>query len=175
MSETYSSHDPAPKRRSKLWSIAFIVSLAFNLFIGGLMIGHAIYGRSDISIARSSPYNVLWASRVAGPEARQHVRDLWEANQSEIRANISALRQSQRAVIEGLVATDLNEASLQSLLRELRERTMSSQAMMHRDFVTLLGNLTPAQRAEIAQAARRAASRESRRRMDRPAEPQPTP
>lgn len=156
-----------PKRRSRLWSIIFIISLGFNLFIGGLMIGHAVLGKSDFGIVRSSPYNVFWAGRAAGPEARALVRDIWEAHRQEIRVSVAALRNSQQNVVQNLSREQLDNEALQAALAELRTRTMESQAIMHRDFIELLVSLTAEQRAEIAMAAADMGRNRSRRNGER--------
>ena len=167
MSDSVDPQTASPKRRSRVWSVIFVVSLGFNLFIGGLMIGHAVFGRSDFGIVRSSPYNVFWAGRAAGPEARQHVREIWEANRDEIRGSVAALRNSQQSVAQSLAADLLNDEELQTALAELREQTMASQAIMHRDFIELIGSLTAEQRAEIARAAREIGMHRGRRGGER--------
>lgn len=166
--------DPAPRRRSRLWSITFVISLALNLFVGGLILGHAIFGPSPLMMARNTPYNVFWAGRAAGPDAEERVRAIWEARREEIRASVATLRDSQRTIIEGLGASELDDEALGAALQELRQRTMASQAIMHRDFVELLGRLTAQQRADIAQAARDA-GRRAERRMERARESRPPP
>lgn len=156
-----------PKRRSRLWSVVFIISLGFNLFIGGLMIGHAVLGNSDFGIVRSSPYNVFWAGRAAGPEARALVRDIWETHREEIRVSVAALRNSQQNVVQNLSMEQLDNEALQAALAELRTRTMESQAIMHRDFIELLVSLTAEQRAEIAMAAAEMGRNRGRRSGER--------
>ncbi len=156
-----------PKRRSRLWSVVFIISLGLNLFVGGLMIGHAVLGRSDFGIVRSSPYNVFWAGRAAGPEARALVREIWETHREEIRVSVAALRNSQQNVVHNLSLGELDNEALQAALAELRSRTMESQAIMHRDFMELLVSLTAEQRAEIAMAAAEMGRSRSRRSGER--------
>ena len=167
MSSSDDLQTDTPKRRSRLWSVVFIISLGLNLFIGGLMIGHAVLARSDFGIVRSSPYNVFWAGRAAGPEARALVRDIWETHREEIRVSVAALRNSQQNVVQNLSMGQLDNEALQAALAELRSRTMESQAIMHRDFIELLVSLTAEQRAEIALAAQQMGRNRGRRNGER--------
>ncbi len=149
-----------------------ILSLALNLFLGGLLIGGWIAGRppggdsmidgpmSDGPIqglagdrpgsAQSTPglHRLIGA---LSPEARPEARRVFQEHRRELRTGIIALAESRRRVAAALSAEPFDPASLAAAFEELRHRTGAVQAGIHDGLVELSVRLNPEDRRRLVE------------------------
>ena len=130
------------------------VSLAANLFLGGVLAGRFGAGMAQESQTRRS----IQALLAPLPEAKRAlVRAEFRAAAPELRRQFAALQAARAALAEELVKPAPEAAALERAFAEIRARTGAIQAAFQQALLRAAPSLTQEERRAMVQAlARRA-------------------
>ena len=121
-----------------------IASLAVNLLLAGLIIGHMV--RSDG--ARELP--LAWAFKEVSPEIREKVRPIIRPQLGDMLAERRALRRQERELRRLLQSETLTRAELETALSDMRVATNQFNEKLHGIGVDVLMSLDAGERAAAA-------------------------
>ena len=121
-----------------------IASLAVNLLLAGLIIGHMV--RSDGG--RELP--LAWAFKEVSPEIREKVRPIIRPQVGEILSERRALRSQERELRRLLKSKSLTREELENALSDMRVATNQFNEKLHGIGVDVLMSLDAAERAAAA-------------------------
>ena len=121
-----------------------IASLAVNLLLAGLIIGHML--RSDGG--RELP--LAWAFKEVSPEIREKVRPIIRPQVGEILSERRALRSEERELRRLLKSERLTREELEAALSDMRVATNQFNEKLHGIGVDVLMSLDTAERAAAA-------------------------
>ncbi len=140
--------------KAKPWAVLAVISLAVNLFLGGLVAGKFLrpgppppgdFGR--IALFRGS--------RDMDPQTRKIVDQVRDRHRDGIRSSIWASRKAREAAIDALCADDFDEAGARRAFGEFRERSERARSEMHEALIEVAGAMTPDQRVSLREALTR--------------------
>ena len=118
-----------------------IASLAVNLLLAGLIIGHMV--RSDGG--RELP--LAWAFKDVSPEIREKVRPIIRPQVGEILAERRAVRRQERELRRLLKSETLTHEELETALADMRAATNQFHVKLHEIGVDVLMSLDANERA----------------------------
>ena len=121
-----------------------IASLAVNLLLAGLIIGHMV--RSDGG--RELP--LAWAFKEVSPEIREKVRPIIRPQVGEILSERRAVRRQERELRRLLKSETLTREELENALSDMRVATNQFNEKLHGIGVDVLMSLDAAERAAAA-------------------------
>lgn len=158
--------------------ILLAVSVALNLFaVAG---GAALYmTRAKVEKqveAQARPgrgISVMAMIRQLPDDERDRVRQALRASAHAAKPDFEAARAARREAVARAAAADYDPAAIQSLLEQSRLAEMRGRARLEGDALTVLGSLSPEQRAAMAPMLARRSSRGQPPR--RPEGPGPVP
>jgi uncharacterized membrane protein len=135
---------------------ALAVSVALNLFLGGVLAGR-IGGQASQSVRAQRN---LEAALAPLPEAKRNVviRELRRV-MPELRHDQQAVQQARAAAAEELLRPQPDSAALDRHFREVQVRTTSMQNALQQALKRAAADLTPEERRALIEAANRRALR----------------
>lgn len=152
------------KLTPRRWAIIFFISLALNVFLGGLFVADKYFKDPRSRSYRSMVYSVPWARRVLGDEVRPMAREIYRAHRESFRGNRRARAELYQSVSGALAATPFDKATLKKALNALQENLQLGQTAMHSMMVEFSAKLTADQRQKlVVEVARLAEKRKQRR------------
>lgn len=130
------------------WAVALLtvllLSVAANLFLGGLFAGGALY-----QTRQPGPVRALAAFVESLPEAaRPVVRDAFLERRAELRERFVAVAAARREVGRIMAEEDLDRARLDAAFGEVRARSVATQALLHEILAGAMAELPPEVRAQ---------------------------
>ena len=153
---------------TRRWAIIFFISLALNVFLGGLIVADKYFKGHRGHSFRGMTYSVPWARRILGDEVRPMARQIFRNHREEFRGTHRARTQLYKNISDILAKEPFDKAGLNTALTELRTNMQTGLSTMHDMMAEFSGNLTSDQRQKLVQAfekqqERRRARREKRR------------
>ncbi|MBT3915352.1 MAG: periplasmic heavy metal sensor [Rhodospirillaceae bacterium] len=168
------------KLTSRRWAIIFFISLALNVFLGGLIVADKYFKGHRGPGFRGTVYSMPWARRVLGDEVRPMMRQLFRERREGFRGNRRARAELFNNVSAALAKEPFDQAELRRALGALQANMQTGQTAMNDMMAEFSGKLTSDQRKQLVQAVakwqeRRRARFERRRqrRLERQKENQP--
>ncbi len=140
--------------RGKLCSVLLVVSLAANLFLGGVLAGR--WFRPAPASFEPGAFSMNRMRRALGPEARPAVDRVWARHQADIADRMRTAAEARDRATQSLRADPFNPAKAAADLAEFRARAAEVQQAMHGAVIELAADLTPEQRRRLASAVDRA-------------------
>ena len=133
---------------------ALLVSLALNLFFGGVIVGHRFGSRGDLEL-QITPAKLKFAmERVlhALPENDAKVmRGLFEAQHADIAQRFQALQDARKAIGATLKAEPFDAAAFTADYEAMQARSQELQAAIHGVIKAAIPQLSAAGRAVIVE------------------------
>ena len=130
--------------RERLILIALLASIAINLvFVGG--IGYRATSFREMG-PRPFPPNVGWVVRDLSEERRAELEPLLQQSYQEILPMRREMFEAQRRVNELMASTDFDSTALEQAFTELRALNERYQTLSHQQTISLLAELTEAER-----------------------------
>lgn len=117
--------------------IALVVSLAVNLFGGGVWLGRELRPLSPSPPALAGQGMPALLAGIP-PEARRLVRQQISANRPEVRERLRDLREARGAAFAVAREPEADRVALEAALARLRQRTEAAQALVHRFLIEAL-------------------------------------
>jgi uncharacterized membrane protein len=132
----------------KGWIIGFVLlfalSLAGNLFAGGLMLGRHFFQPTSPTVEGAAQRFFETVPEAARPVIRRHLRD----QAIEIALELRQIRQARQHVAEVVGRPELDHAALADAFAQLRSRTTALQELIHRTMAQAIEELPPDVRAQ---------------------------
>ena len=132
------------ERSRRSLTIALSASLIANIFLVGLVVGVFV---------REPPFGhrrAMTADFMALPETSRAVaREAFNARSGELRDKATALRRAQRQAAQVIAADPLDQSAAEAALKDLRERSVAMQAVLHDAFLNAAKSLAPADRERM--------------------------
>jgi uncharacterized membrane protein len=130
------------------WIFAFLglfaLSLAANLFAGGLMLGrHAFQAKAPL-VEQAARRFFETVPEAARPVVRRHFRD----NAMTIVSQLQKIRQARAHVAEVLGRPKLDDAALADAFDRLRDSTAALQTLVHGILTEAIKEIPPDARAQ---------------------------
>jgi Spy/CpxP family protein refolding chaperone len=143
---------------AKPWAVLALLSLAVNLFLGGLLVGRTF--RPDKPPGDMGPISLLRSSQDLDPAARQIVDRTREKHHKGIRRSMANAARARLAAINALCARDFDEAKAREAFRAFRAETNVAHDTMQESLIEAAKQMTPEQRAVLKTSLVRSGVRE---------------
>lgn len=151
---------------NKLLIGALLLSVAVNLFlVGGIVYRVTVHSESS---PRLMPRNVSWLVRDLSEARRQELQPLLESNRQDSEALRREMFTAQRRVNELMASSNFDGDALDAAFTQLRNSAADYQALSHRQTITILSNLTEAERKLAQEFLQRRGPRGGGSERDRP-------
>ena len=150
-------------RRLHYTGIALTVSLALNLFVGGLLLGQwldrggAGTAQTVAGVATDSDPSVAGILAALPDDARLDAQAVFGDHAAEIRQLVAELRAAQLDAAAALAAAPFDADAAALTLNSLRGRSAALEAALHALLAEIAAGLDEADRAALAAAMFRAA------------------
>lgn len=132
--------------------VLLVVSVAVNLFLGGLIAGRLTgQATQDLRAQR----NVEAMLEPLPQEKRAFVRKELRTAMPQVRQHFRALQEARARVAEELEKPEPDPAELDRGFAEIRMQTSAIQAAFHQAFKRAATSLTPEERRAVIEALRR--------------------
>lgn len=138
-------------RQYNVLSVALLVSIALNLFFGGVVAGRIAGNLAQVHQAARNLDEVL---APLAPDRREIVRNELRAVLPEMRRDIEALNAARDSMAAAFAQTTLNEAAIEQTFVEIRARTNALQAHLQNAFHRAGKTLTVEERRAVLQVIR---------------------
>lgn len=153
--------------RMRVLMLVLFVSLAINLFFGGLTIGRWVdHGRPWFASYRGSAPDgpgPFWLRRAVGEEAMPTLRAAWERHGQDVDTLREQAHETRLRVVDTLAAEPFDADAYAESLDAMHAARNEMRVGMHAFMIDLAQNLTPEQRAKLAERGRAWAERRYRR------------
>lgn len=153
--------------RLRILILVLFVSLAINLFFGGVTIGHWVQqGGPRLSWFQDDTPDgpgPHWLRRALGADGLPVLQAAWERRGEEVDQLRDRVQQSRFQVVEALAAEPFDANAYAAALEAMRDARDEARVNMHAVMVDLAQNLTPEQRARLVERSRAWAERRHRR------------
>ena len=149
----------------KKLGVLLFVSIAFNLFLGGLLVGsdmrHWVGGHSGFDRGHHSGHggpgkmshggrrSLMGMHRVLGPEGQEVARDVMAGHREEMRPRFKAMRVAHPGVKDALLAEPFDGMALREAFTSLRTRGVEIQTAIHGAMTALAERLDSEDRRKI--------------------------
>ncbi len=140
---------------AKHWAIALLVSLALNLFLGGLIATRWL--RGPVDGPRSGRPHLRFDSlrEALGPEAKAAIDQVDDQHSATIRKTMREMMKARRAATEALTADPFDAEKAREAHKVLMTKETTARSAMHEALVELAAALPAEQRAKLGQAMRK--------------------
>ena len=143
---------------AKPWAVLALLSLALNLFLGGLLMGRSF--RPDKPPADVGPISLLRSPQDLDPAARQIVDRTREKHHKGIRRSMAKAGRARLAAIDALCAREFDETKAREAFQAFRSETNVAHDAMHESLIEAAKQMTPEQRAVLKDTLHRSGVRE---------------
>ena len=133
---------------------ALVISLALNLFLGGVIVGHRVgQGGGGLPNGAMNPANLTkrmeQVFRVLPEADAKMMRGLFEAARPDITQRFQALQESRRAIGAALKAEPFDPAAFTAAYEAMQARSQELQAAVHGVIKAAIPQLSAGGRAVI--------------------------
>jgi uncharacterized membrane protein len=138
--------------------IALVVSVALNLFVGGIVVGRqvAVGGLGGMAVSlladpgeRPVRQMLMRIARNLEPAERARLRAAVADRREELEAAGHGIAEARRTVGELVAAPEFDRAAVDTALAELRQRTTAFQAIMQMAVVDAVAELPEESRRRL--------------------------
>ncbi len=141
------------KLTSRRWAIIFFISLALNVFLGGLIVADKYFKGHRGHGFRGTVYSMPWARRVLGDEVRPMMRQLFRERRDSFRGNRGARAELFENVTAAMAKEPFDQAELRNALGALQSNLQIGQSAMNDMMAEFSSKLTSDQRKKLVQSA----------------------
>lgn len=145
--------------KQTLFAIALLGSLAFNIFLGGFVLGkflgHPHPPHRDHPPHRGMPPPEFAMLRELSQESRDKIRPFLQAHKEAMHAEFRKMQQAQQAVFEQLTADTFDANTLATAFTQLQQERGRVQEIMSQFLINAAGQLNKDERLILAKSMRR--------------------
>jgi uncharacterized membrane protein len=129
-------------RSQKLLAAALAVSVALNLFAGGVFLSRHLFG---------PPHHGGWAAKRAAVEVlpdpeRERIDAIWERGREAVREELRGMREARQQYRDALTAEVFDPAAAQAALDKLYAHKEQTRASLEAKIEEIAASLPPDQR-----------------------------
>jgi uncharacterized membrane protein len=135
--------------KAKPWAVLALISLALNLFLGGLLAGRLL--RPDRRPWEMGPISLFRATKDLDPGSREIVDRVRDKHRGNIRDTMGRAASARVAAVEALCAEQFDEAKAREAFQAFRKEMGGAQDEMHESLLEVAKEMTPAQRTKLKQ------------------------
>lgn len=147
--------------------VGLTASVVINLLLVGFLVGRASGMPRPSTFQANTQASIGWMMRHLPDERRDVLRPEARAHFGELRPALRKLRQAQRRLFELLIAEELDQDALNSVIVEMREGIDTTLGHNLEFLAQLAGKLTVEERRMLAEGLRRPHERSPGRRRPR--------
>lgn len=152
MTETATS---ATIGRAPRWmKLLLVASLSANLAVAGLYLGHRLKGSRGAEERR-----VSWVYRVLPESRHEDARAIFAANRPEMETRLERMQGIHQRIANAIAAEPFDEIELAAAFAARRDEVVKLHAAVQGKLVSILGQLTPEERKDVAERLRKGAKR----------------
>lgn len=136
------------KPKAMLYASVLLISLALNLFLGGLLIGWTwlkMPPPHQDDFVSGNPFEILHAV----PEARDKLDPILRRHTPDIGPKLEQMHLARHAIRDQLRQDEVDIDALRTSLTTLRQAEMAMHSASHETFLAIIAELTPAQRQQL--------------------------
>jgi uncharacterized membrane protein len=138
-------------RNPLIFGIILLISLAVNLFLGGILMGWYLHGGNN----PAHPFLPKWdhppAILQALPEAAGRIQPILQRNSPTIHPKIKQLQQIKREIYRQIATENLDTIALENTFARMRQAELETKTAIHRVFVEVISRLTLEERQRLEQ------------------------
>jgi len=138
-------------RNPLIFGIILLISLAVNLFLGGILMGWYLHGGNDPAHPFPSKWDHPPAILQALPEAADRIQPILQRNAPKVHPKIKQLQQIKREVHRQIATETLDTTALENAFAQMRQAELETKTAIHRVFVEVISSLTLEERQRLEQ------------------------
>lgn len=142
--------------KAKPWAVLAMISLALNLFLGGLVLGKVL--RPDRPPAHMGPISLFRASKELDPKSQELVDKVRDKHGDEIRERMGRTMTARTRAIDALCAEQFDEAAVRDTFDAFRKESDGAHDAMFASLVEVAKQMTPEQRKALGEALQKKGS-----------------
>ena len=159
------------------WIVVFLlVSLAVNVFVGGIWVGRWIDGGSEPEVVQAAPIDrprppgpgPRWLRESVGREGQALLRRVWRQHEDTIEPLRETVRESRVAVADALAAEPFDVEVYAVALERMRSSMLQLHTATHAAMIDLVEQMPEEQRLKMAERARAWEEKRKRRKPPPP-------
>lgn len=165
--------------KQTLFAIALLGSLAFNIFLGGFVLGKFLGhphpphgGRPPFGGMPPPEFAML---RELPPESRDKIRPFLQVHRDAMQSEFRKMQQAQQAVFEQLTTETFSTNALAAAFTRLQQERSKVQEIMSQFLINAAGQLNKDERLILAKSMRRGPGGIGGPPGDEPPPPPPPP
>jgi uncharacterized membrane protein len=108
-------------------SVALLVSLGANLFLGGIVVGRGVRGQAPLLTEAGMRVGVERMLRTLPDEDRRIVKQMFDEQRPQVKERFEALRAARRTVAQTLQAEPFDKVAFATAYDDVRERSVALQ------------------------------------------------
>ncbi|MCR9214059.1 MAG: periplasmic heavy metal sensor [Proteobacteria bacterium] len=136
-----------PASRSRILSVALIVSVAVNLIIGGFVAAQWY----DYGFGKKRPKGTIFdrhaAMDVLKDDQRDQARKIWKDRRSLLKPHFKAYHQTRQQLASLLGAEALDESAINATYSDMIAKRMEIEGLLKQSLLEFARSLPPEQRA----------------------------
>lgn len=144
--------------KQTLFAIALLGSLAFNIFLGGFVLGKFL-GHPHPPLHGDRPPHgpppEMAILRELSPESREKISPFLQAHKEAMQPEFRKMQQAQQAVFEQLTAETFKSDALATAFTQLQQERGKIQEIMSQFLINAAGQLSKEERFILAKSVRR--------------------
>jgi len=162
---------------AKHWAVALVISLALNLFLGGLLAARWLSRPAGGQLG-GRPMRLQSLKRQLDPAVHETLDRVTKKHEPRIHDAVDAAREARQDAMEALSAEDFDEARARAALADFRSKSTGVHEAVHEALLELAAALPQDQRASLGAALSKKHGKHGRldkhRRRPPPAGPPPS-
>jgi uncharacterized membrane protein len=143
--------------KQRLFAIVLFISLGFNLFLGGIVVGKYLGKISEPRFGHSAPMlaKISWIIPSLSKEGQEKVRPLMRKHREQMEHQMRRIKQTRHQVHQLLTAPDFNAEALSETLAKLRQTRSEARKNMHTFLVKMASQLSEKDRQRLSEATQK--------------------
>lgn len=156
-----------PASRSRILSVALIVSLAVNLIIGGFVAAQWY----DYGFGKKRPKGTIFdrhaAMDVLKDDQRDMARKIWKDRRSLLKPHFRDYHQTRQKLAQLLGAEQLDEMAINAIYADMISKRMEIEGLLKQSLLEFARSLPPDQRAAFFEEGFRTPKRHKKQPKDK--------
>ncbi len=134
-------------------AIGLVISLAANLFLGGMLVARFLFDPGHRIQRHRGPINFRAGMQTLDDKSRARVVIVWRSHRSKVRASVREMRRSRRQLARRLMDGNADNVAVEKAFAEVRTRAAAAQVETSKLLREISLSMTAAQRKLFFRAA----------------------
>ncbi len=143
-------------RRRQWFILTFIISLAINIFLAGVLLGKTFFHPQSDMLPPMPRRPFMFQQLISNlpPDIQQKIRPLVQNSMPQKRPGGHEFRQFRQVLHQQLTTENVDEQVLRQTLENIRNKRFHFQAQMHETFIRIVLVLNKEEREKLLEAMR---------------------